>query len=441
MFIFGTSYTSPTRDELAVAAYGLAQEFRGDSIGGENVIINSIITNEKDRAKLKKFATSQNIAQAITKKENPNYNKAPRRLFMNANKTVTKYIEAIYDELDLNIRFQEASWRAAYEGTVVLLPTTDDRDKKLCIVELFPSNGSFLFTPDIKFMDNLSGFQYNNGKQRIRYDEKNFYIKSENKTETTGTPHLFNIRALPILKYEYDPTAFWAPYDKTLLDLCNIRIYLQSEAVLKSGQIDAALILNNVGTVDGKGNVNTDLALQITQMLKSAGVAILPAQWDEKAQQYIPADVKMIEPTLITSKSVWELWMEIYTFVTEVIRGHAPMQFSKGADASTAEALRISGNDLYDKIKGKRMQLESFEYDFFEYLKTENNKYQTTKIPDNIQLELSWIEDSPYYSSTKDKIDDQQFRLNNYISTPVDLIIEKNPLLTKEAALKIYIEK
>jgi hypothetical protein len=106
-----------------------------------------------------------------------------------------------------------------------------------------------------------------------------------------------------------------------------------------------------------------------------------------------------------------------------------------GAEAMSAEAVRLGGVDMSQLIQRKKPTLIQFEKELWKRIIVENNKRSgASQIPEGTELILDFKPDSLHFSSAADEVTFFNAVISNNVMTPIDWIRSRNPELSEEDA-------
>lgn len=427
--------------ERADICTALLYEYRGDNIKLDQLNISNKIIDATMRDRLNKLSCYLNIIRRVTDIENCQYSaKSYKRTFLDANKTQTKHLEHLYNDLNATVSFSQFEKEAGLLGTVIVGITQHPRTKKLSFIKLTPNLTSLKIVPDPIRPNEILEISYErkiskNHTIRYLWDlEKYYEIEIKNGVETKKDKYSHGYHSVPfaILRYVNSPDTFFGPIDYESYSICQQRSYLIANSILRTqNAVFDTLFL--------RGGWGDDDVNEAADKLASRGILVGPAPKlvDDKSNAAITPDATFIHPSMIAPETIFNQFEKLYEQYLKD-RGIPKQQFETSSDPSSADALRISSEYLLQQRLIKREALKKFEQDLFDIIKHYNNSHTDNVIlPDKIEMVTDFY-DPVTFNSTSDRIQHYEFQIRNNLITPPQILQQENPDLTIEQAEKIY---
>ena len=454
--ITGSTYGTPTREQLQRETFQLDVEYRGDGINIDGPNIDDKIRSALSRSRLKTYSMFINIVQNITDVENVLYIRNPVRYFKTksgtaVNNKLNDYLSGLYTQMDFDRTMLEYSRQAAYEGTLMSRPMVDPFDGNMILQKLTPSVEYFTVKEDDLKPSRAQEVEYRGEwvnpkdetgkiyKVRFVWDYKTFrIINAENDKQVLysedhgykDTPKALGGMPFATLRYITDSNRFWGPYDGTLLGLTNTRSLLVADAIHRT-QTSLYEILVLAG-------FSRDEALALADTRSQSGVIAFeykqkPDQTDDPAKK-----IEYVSPKGMEPEKIFALFSDLYRFVLNA-RGHTGKNFDTSRLEQTAESQRLANTALKDKQDSRKIALVEFEQDMFQRIIWANNRHPgSTTIPEGTTVDIDWQPDEQAFNDATDKKNYYEFALQKDILTGPDIVRQENPELSAEAAIEKY---
>ena len=455
--ITGSTYGTPTREELQTAAFQLDAEYRGDGINIDGPNIDDKIRSALSRKRLKAYAMYINVVKNPIDIENVLYIRKPVRYFKTKNGTdvnnkLKEHLEGLYTQMDFDQTMLEFSRQAAYEGTLMSRPMVDPFDGAMMLQKLTPSIPYFTIKEDdlkpsrakvVEYQGEWSDPDVDNGeikKVRFIWDYEFFSIidADNDKKIYVFEPHGYNetpqsMGGMPFatLRYITDSNRFWGPYDGTLLSLSNTRSLLVADAIHRT-QTSLYEILVLAG-------FSGDEATAMAETRAAAGIVAYEFNKKPDGTDDPTKTIKYESPAGMEPEKIFDLFKDLYRF-TLTARGHSGKNFDSSRLEATAEAQRLANTSLKDIQESRKISLAEFEKDMFKRVTWANNRSElkSVTIPEGTTVEIDWQPDEQFFNDATDKKNYYDWALQNAILTGADIVRQENPELSTEAATEKF---
>jgi len=430
------------RTELYEACHTLDLEYRGTGTTVDSTNIANVAKGISQK-RLEAFALYINIIQSIIDRENKTYINPPTRNYTTKsgnklNKKLQAYIDALLDQMRFDSFMQKYERYASLLGTVLVRPTTDERDGRMSLLELTPSNASLKVTPDSIISSKAAVIEYetedeaNDTKYQHKWDYENYAVTTTNKNGqdyTVTEPHGFKEHintaggcVYAILNFLPDNNRFWGAFDGTLYSFVKQRSLVLANTC-------ARLHLAESEKMILKGMSPTEAVKYVKEK-----IIFLPNDKTDVHGQRIEQGAEILQSSGDDAMNLLQTYLSLYYHLMDV-RGHAPKNFTRGADAQSAEAVRLGGVDMRDKHASKKAILKIFEQDLWKRIIWENNRQpNTVNIPEDTTLVVDWKPDPMNFNSASDEVTHFTTGINHNVHTPIDWIRSVNPELSLEEA-------
>ena len=433
----------PSRADLFEASVILDQEYRGAGVKLDDKYINEKIRKTLSARRLQNFSLFLPIVQNIIDVENPNYVRPPRRLFTIKDNPIAdkqnEHLQQLYEDMDFNNEMLYMSRQASYMGTIMAFPMVDELTGEMSVIKLTPADLTLDVTADPNHPSQALEVKYDTETldgERVEniWDLDTFtaIIETPSGQAVETLDHQFNGMPVAILRYQTDSNRFWGAYDGGLLSLVQTRSLLLADSIYRT-QTSLIEFLKFVG-------FSPKEAISAAKT-RGEGVVAFENEKDDSGKP-IPGskDIQYESPEGIAPEKVFEHWVNIYRHFLNA-RGHQSKNFDSSKMVQTAESMRFGNIALIEMKESKRGTLLDFEQQMLDRVIWANNRFGgKVKLKEGIQVTLDWQPDKQFFNNATDKANHYKFSLNNDLMTPVDIIRQENPELSREEALKIYEE-
>jgi len=429
-----TDVREPSVEERQNITKTLWLEYRGAGTTIDNSNISDVAKG-LNKTRLSQFALYINVIKPIIDKENSTYVNPPTRKF--TTKTgrdiptrLQDTIIELLDSMQYDVLFQTFEAQAALLGTVLVRPSYNPVDNTFSLISLLPSNKTLKVTPDPFISSKPLVVKYKaSDKVKLIYDTINVTTITTNEQgqeTTTIEPHGFNGQPFVSLNFTPDNSVFWGPYDGTLYSFTKQRSLVLANSMAASHLSEAErLVMTGVTWEEALTAIRERLI-------------VLPNDKIDKAGNKIDQNAQILSPDGKEALTLLETYLKIYRHLLDV-RGHAQKQFSVGADAMSAEAVRLGGVDMSQQVQRKRAVLSNFEQEMWQRVIWINNKVEGNfQIPTDTKLVVDWKPDAMHFSSASDETTFFNNAITKNVMTPIDWIRSRQPELSEKEAIKRF---
>jgi len=424
--------SEPSDDQRHKACVALWLEYRGSgtSLDEENI---GLAAKSITRSRLSQFSLYINLVKPIIDKENSTYNNPPTRIFKtkngkNVSKSLNDHIHEILDKFRYDTFMQRFEVDAALFGTVLVNPTYNSASKRYNLVELTPVEKTLKVIPDLFIKSIPDTIEYKPAEgTTVKYDTKNIVVITRNESGqevSKTTAHKFDGNPFVVLNYFVDNGTFYGPFDGTLYSFVKQRSLILANSMSAMHLSEAErLVVSGMGWEEALGAIKDRMI-------------VLPNDKIDKAGNQVQQKVDVLRPEYKEALALIENYLRMYHHLLDV-RGHQMKQFSVGADAQSAEAVRLGGIDMSQQTQRKRGVLAYFEKELWKRIIWLNNSITgNMNIPEDTQIIIDWKPESLHFSSASDETLFFEKTMTKDVTTPVDWIRSRNPELSLEEALQ-----
>lgn len=421
------SCTDLTATQIQKRCEFLFNEYRG---GGQTLWeptkFSSLVIQEHNY----KYNLYIAIIKDIIDVENKTFTNSPTLTFQTKSgkkvaASIQAYIQQMFDDMRFNEFMLQFERYAALLGTVFIRPVVTS-DGKMTLFSIMPNDPTLKIEPDEEIPGKPKSIEYIlGGNTKVIWDAVNV-SKSSNSFEAQSTPH--NYKGLPfaILNYFPSNSIVLGPPDGTLYSFCRQRNFVLSEVCSRLHLSDHdKLVLYGMTPEEGYSVIQKKLI-------------VLPNdKRDKKTGDHIPQKAEFIHTDSQEASNMFKTYLEFYYHLKDT-RGHAPKNFTRGADAQSAEAVRLGGVDLRDKIQSKRAALTRTIKDIFKLVIWANNvsELSTMQLPDNLDVQIDYKPDPYNFTNATDEVTYFTTALKEGIESPVTWFLQRNPEFTREEAIE-----
>ena len=436
--ITNTQQLPITREQLAIISMTLELEYAGGSVKLDESNIGSF-TNVVTDARLQSFALHHNIISPLIDAENTAYITPPTRVGVLPNdkqttKKVQLHIQDVYKDLRFDLVIDTISKITALTGTTLVRPIYDEELERWVMIVLSPSDKSVKLVCHPLYPSILMGLSYEiEVSEDITHtltwtkDELKTLIKDGKKETTTTEPHSYGRIPFSLLRYGVGTKDIWGYPDVELYTLAKHRSLLLANTMARTHLSDMEkLIISGMTPEDAVASIQSKLI-------------VLPIQ-ESKHGTPIQPTAEYLSPSAQDALDLFKIYIELLAEIRDT-RGHTRKMFSRGADAPSAESIRLGSIELQNKLVNKKKYLTDFEQDVWEVIQLENNAHDVLpSLPDGISMRIDFLPDPYSFNSAADEVNYFTAAIAKGVETPVSWIKQRDNDYSDEEALAKYEE-